>query len=80
VLPPYGFVIQSPMLVAWHSRSFQGQNFAEPTFVVVRSLDGRPITSSGRLRFFRALGDRQIRWDGKTLDLDEELIVTRTNP
>jgi hypothetical protein len=79
-LPPYGFIIQSPRLVAWYARSFEDQRFAEPTFMVVRTLDGRPIALSGRLRFFRGFGDRRIRWDGKALDVDVELIVTKTNP
>jgi hypothetical protein len=62
------------------SRTTTPAGFAEPTFLVVRSLDGRPIASSGRLRFYRGFGDRRIRWDGGTLDVDVELMVTKNNP
>jgi len=80
VLPPHGFVIESPTLVACHALSLRDQKFAEPTFLVVRSLDDRPLAASGRVRFFRGFGDRQLRWDGKTVDVEAERIVTRTNP
>ncbi len=80
VLPPHGFVIESPTLVACHALSLRDQKFVEPTFLVVRSLDDRPLAASGRVRFFRGFGDRQLRWDGKTVDVDAELIVTRANP
>ncbi len=80
VLPPHGFVVESPTFKACYARSFQGQTFAEPTFLVVRSLDDHPLETAGRVRFFRAFGDRQIRWNGKVVDVDGDLTVTGTNP
>ena len=80
VLPPHGFVIQSPTLAACYATSFQGQRFAEPTFLVVKSLDGRPLASSAKVRFYRAFGDREIRWHGKTVLVEEEQIVNQTSP
>ncbi|MGC8643855.1 MAG: hypothetical protein ACP5XB_28675, partial [Isosphaeraceae bacterium] len=79
-LPSHGFVIESPTLAACYATSFRGQSFTRPTLLVIRGLDGRPIASSGRVRFFRGFGDRQIHWNGKTIEVDEERIVSPAHP
>ena len=80
LLPPHGFVIESPTFVACYARSLRGKEFAEPTFLVVHSLDDRPLESSGRLRLYRGFGDHQIHWNGKSFEMDGELIVTSATP
>jgi hypothetical protein len=50
VLPQYGFLIESPKLVAFHATSYGGTTWSEPTLLVAHVLDGR-------LRTYRAFGD-----------------------
>jgi ActR/RegA family two-component response regulator len=50
VLPQYGFLIESPKLVAFHATSYGGKTWTEPTLLVAHTLDGR-------LRTYRAFGD-----------------------
>ena len=37
VLPQYGFLIESPTLLAFHARSYGAMKFTQPTMLVVRS-------------------------------------------
>ncbi|MBI4876060.1 MAG: hypothetical protein HY822_15595 [Acidobacteria bacterium] len=50
VLPQYGFLVESPKLVALHATSYGGAAWSEPTLLVAHVLDGR-------LRTYRAFGD-----------------------
>ena len=50
VLPQYGFLVESPKLVAFHAASYGGKTWSEPTLLVAHALDGRSRT-------YRAFGD-----------------------
>ena len=69
VLPQYGFLIESPSLVAFHARSYRALKFTKPTMPVVQSADGKPLSSSQELRMYAAFGDTPSRWDGKAITL-----------
>jgi hypothetical protein len=75
VLPQYGFLIESPTLVAFYARSFRGTRYSEPTLAVLRSLDGRPLDSSRRLHIYRGFGDRHLEWKGKPVETETERVV-----
>ena len=60
----------SALLLSWDT----------PEATLLISLDDRPIATSGQVRFFRGFGDRQIRWKGKTIEVDEERIVSVAKP
>src|ERR1019366_1328322 len=72
VLPQYGFLIQGPTLTAFYARNYGSLTYGEPTLFVVRSLDGRPLSSSRSVRIYRAFGDRRIEWKGKVLNVETE--------
>ena len=76
VLPQYGFLIESPTLVAFYARSYRSMRYSEPTLAVLRSLDGRPLDSSRRLRIYRGFGDRRIEWQGQPVETETERVVT----
>lgn len=75
VLPQYGFLIESPNLVAYYARSYSGQTFAEPSLAVQRSLDGKPLTSSAKVKIYRGFGDRGVTFRGRRLEVDYEQVV-----
>lgn len=79
-LPPHGFLIHSPTLIAWHATRFEGQTFAAPTLVVIHSLDGQPLSKSGKVRFYRAFGDQKFQWNGKTVEVEHERIIPEEIP
>ena len=69
VLPQYGFLIESPSLVAFHASSYRALKFTRPTMLVVQSADGKHLSSSQELRMYAAFGDTPSRWDGKDVTL-----------
>jgi len=77
VLPQYGFLIESPTLVAFYARQYRGLSYAEPSLVVLRSLDGRPLESSRRVRIYRGFGDRRVEWKGKVVEVETELVLPK---
>jgi hypothetical protein len=72
LLPQYGFLIESPPLIAFHGRDYRGQKFTSPTLFVIQSLDGEPLSTSKRVRIYRAFGDRRIEWKGQMVEVETE--------
>ncbi len=60
-LPPYGFLVESPEFIAFHALSWAGRQYAGPVMFTARSLDGRPLARTGRLRIFHGWGEPEIR-------------------
>jgi hypothetical protein len=75
VLPQYGFVIESPTLVAFYARSYRGMKYAQPPLFVLRSLDGQPLSSSRRVRIYHAFGDHRLEWKGKIIEVETERVA-----
>ena len=69
VLPQYGFLIESPTLVAFHARSYHAIRFTQPTMLVVRSADGKNLKSSRQYQLYAAFGDNPSQWNGKPVIL-----------
>ncbi len=76
VLPRYGFLIQSPSLVAFHARRYRGIEYRDPPLFVLRSLDGKPLAASARVRIYRGFGDRRVEFRGRVLEVDEVRILS----
>ena len=69
VLPQYGFLIESPTLVAFHARSYRTMQFTQPTMLVVQSADGKRLTASRQLRMYVAFGDAPAKWAGRPVTI-----------
>ena len=69
VLPPYGFLIESPTLVGFHARSYRGTKFSQPTMLVVQSADGKRLKSSKHIQMYAGFGDRPPTWNAKAVTL-----------
>jgi hypothetical protein len=76
VLPQWGFVIESPTLVAFYARSYGGVKYAEPALFVIRSLDGKPLSSSRQVRIYHGFGDNRVEFRGKVLEVDTEKVIS----
>jgi hypothetical protein len=72
VLPPYGFLAESPEFVAFHARNWNGINYETPTMFTLRSLDKRPLGQSRAVRIFHATGDAEIRLGDVTRSVERE--------
>ncbi len=76
-LPPFGFLVESPDFVAFHARSWGGRRYETPALFTLRSLDGRPLGQSQRVRVYHAFGDARIDRGGITETVDREGILTK---
>jgi len=76
VLPQYGFLVQSPTFVAFYAKTYRGLQYREPALFVIRSLDGKPLSTSRRVRFYHGFGDRRVLWRGKVIQVETERILT----
>jgi hypothetical protein len=72
ILPPYGFLVEGPTLVAFCATRWGGLAYESPAMFTVRSLDGRPISQSAKVRIFHAFGDPRIRIGGKERKVEKE--------
>lgn len=76
VLPPYGFVVESPTFVAFHSLSWNGVEYKEPVLFTIRSLDGKPLNESRKVRVFHGFGDRTLKLRAEIWAVRREETVT----
>ncbi|HWW00550.1 MAG TPA: DUF5696 domain-containing protein [Candidatus Acidoferrum sp.] len=78
LLPPYGFLVESPTFVAFHAREWNGLNYDAPPMFTLRSLDNEPLSCSHRLRVFHGFGDGRIHLGKTTRTVPKEAIVDAT--
>jgi hypothetical protein len=77
VLPPYGFCVESPTFVACHALSWSGLSYDAPVLFTLRSLDGQPLSRSGRIRVFHGFGDARVKLGNTTWTVEKEATVAR---
>lgn len=61
LLPPFGFLIESPGFVAFHALSWNGLKYGAPVLFTLRSQDSQPLTSSRTVRVYHGFGDARVR-------------------
>lgn len=74
-LPANGFLVEGPTFVAFCAGSWAGRDYGAPVLFTLRSLDGRSLASSHRVRVFHGFGDDRIRLRGRELRAPRQLIV-----
>lgn len=82
VLPPYGFLIESPVFVAFHALSWNGLRYEAPALFALRSLDGQPLGRSSRVRIYHGFGEARVKL-GKAIHRVEKeglVAVSDQNP
>ncbi len=75
-LPAYGFLVESPTFVAFHASRFRGIEYAPSALFTIRSLDGRPIARSARVRIYHGFGPTRVRVAGRTFQARRERVVS----
>ena len=61
LLPPWGFVVESPTFAAFYATSWNGLRYDAPPLFTLRSLDGKPLNRSKRVRIFHGFGDARVK-------------------
>ena len=75
ILPPFGFVVESPAFIAFHALRWNSLDYPSPVLFTLRSLDKAPVSRSRRTRVFHAFGEDQIRIGERTQKIPREAIV-----
>lgn len=77
VLPPGGFLVESREFAAFHALSWGGRSYEAPVLFTLRSLDGRPLERSRRIRVFHAFGDAHLRLGGTSEIVNKERVIAK---
>jgi hypothetical protein len=75
-VPPYGFILESPGFVAFCATRYNGVDYATPALFTARSLDGKPLAQSAKVRLFHGFGDKHIRLCGRDFQVEKEAEVS----
>jgi hypothetical protein len=75
LLPPFGFVVESPQFVAFHALSWNGLEYDSPVLFTLRAFGGGELASAQRIRVFHGFGDSRLRWRGSVLEVKKEAVV-----
>ncbi|MCU0916343.1 MAG: DUF6259 domain-containing protein [Planctomycetes bacterium] len=80
VLPPWGFLVEAPRFVAFHARTWNGQDYGTGALFTLRSTDNRDLKDSGQIRVFHAFGPTALSWRGKTCEVEREEVIQPVTP
>jgi hypothetical protein len=72
VLPPMGFLVKHPFLLAFHARRANGVDYEEPAFFVVHSLEGKMYLLAEKARIYHGFGPDVIQLGGKTFHVERQ--------
>lgn len=75
-VPAYGFIIESPAFVAFCATRYNGIDYPEPALFTARSLDGRALAESARVRVYHGFGRPHVRLAGKAFEVPREAVVS----
>ncbi len=75
VLPPFGFLVESPGFAAFHARKWNGLDYEDPPLFTLTSLDGRPLDRSGKIRVYHGFGDDRVRAAGAVRRVARESMI-----
>ena len=78
LLPPWGFVVDSPRFAAFYATQWGGRSYAQGVMFTIQAADDQDLTEAAKVRVFHGFGDAQLNWRGKTLDVRREQIIDQS--
>jgi len=75
VLPPWGFVVDSPRFAAFYAKVWNGRTDPGGALFTVQALDGKDLEHSAKVRIFHAFGDPKIPWHGMMCEVRREEVI-----
>lgn len=77
ILPPNGFVVESPTFVAFLASKWNGIGYQSPSMFTARSLDAKPLAKASGVRVYHGFGEARLRIGGREVEIQREAVVTR---
>ena len=75
VLPPWGFVVESPRFLTFYSRKWNGRDYPDGALFTVRAEGQGTLAKADRVRIFHGFGDPRIDLGGSFHEVRREAIV-----
>lgn len=75
ILPPWGFLVEAPRFLAFHARSWNGQDYGNGALFTLRPTDNKDLKDSAGIRIFHGFGPTTLAWQGKTYEVKREEIT-----
>jgi len=75
LLPPYGFVAECSIFVAFHALTWNGIHYDSPPLFTLRTLDNKPFGASHKVRVYHAFGNEQVQLGNITRVVRQEAVV-----
>jgi hypothetical protein len=80
VLPPWGFIVEGPRFIAFHARSWNGQDYGDGALFTLRPADNKDLKDSASIRVFHAFGPATLLWRGKNYEVKQEEVIKPSVP
>jgi hypothetical protein len=74
-LPPWGFLVEGPRLLAFHARRWNGRQYPDGALFALQPVGGTPLARANRVRVFHGFGDPRIDWRGSAHDVRREEVI-----
>ncbi len=75
ILPPWGFLVETPRFVAFHARSWNGQDYGNGALFTLRPTDNKDLKDSVSIRVFHAFGPTTLSWRGRSYEVIREEVI-----
>lgn len=75
ILPPWGFLVEAPRFLAFHARSWNGQDYGNGALFTLRPTDNRDLKDSASIRIFHAFGPATLSWRGRNYEVTREEVI-----
>jgi len=75
LLPPSGFLAAGPTFIAFYAKRHGGVAYPDGALFTVRSLDGKPIEESRRVRVYHGFGGPEVQVGGRLFRVAREEVV-----
>jgi len=75
VLPPYGFLVESPTFVAFYAASWNGLHYDLPPLFTMRSLADKPLARSHRVQVYHGFGDKRLKVGSTLHEVEREAML-----
>ncbi len=75
LLPPWGFVIESPKFAALFAKRWNGRDYPEGALFTLRAEAGPDLLHADRVRIFHGFGDPRIHWGQSVHSVPREKVI-----
>jgi hypothetical protein len=74
-LPPFGLLVEAGDFAALVGCAWEGHAAGTPALFSLTSLDGQPLSASGKVRVFHGFGPADFTWRGKSYTISKEMVL-----